>query len=149
MADYRCIICGAEARIVYSSGPLCEQHDAELREWSSALSQHLTAETGGPTPVPLCPRRREGLVPSFAPDVDHYEFGHGLISQTHAVKSCSYCGSMNPDDFVQAVIDGVPYHWSDKRYKVYVTLPSGEAKFYTMHLTDEHRDRLREHEAQS
>lgn len=48
---------------------------------------------------------------------------------------CTYCGSMNPDDFMQAVRDGDTLTPTDKTYKVYITLPGqGTKKFYFKHL---------------
>lgn len=65
-------------------------------------------------------------------DLDSWETGHGLANQ---VRGCSYCGSMHPDDFMQAVRDGKEIGPTDKSYKLY--LGSSEGKFYTQHLTED------------
>lgn len=85
-----------------------------------------------------CPRRVEngmdieGALRGSGPNKDTYEPGHGLVGQ---VRGCSYCGSMSPEDFMQAVKDGKSIGPTDKSYKLYVSEP----------LTDEQkRERLQE-----
>lgn len=71
-------------------------------------------------------------------------------------RTCSYCGSLHPDDFLQimeAYAAGEPsYHFglTDKSYKVYAKRPDvmnaseGGIKFYGHHAVDEaHPDRAR------
>lgn len=65
-------------------------------------------------------------------DLDTYKPRHGLVGQG---RGCSYCGSMHPDDFMQAVRDGVEIGPTDKSYKMYVDHMHG--KFYTAHLDAE------------
>ncbi len=52
-------------------------------------------------------------------------------------RTCAYCGSVHPDDFMNAVKEGLTELGpTDKSYKVYVTnLPS--IKFYFNHLSEE------------
>lgn len=38
-------------------------------------------------------------------------------------RTCSYCGSMHPDDFMQAIRDGKVIGPTDKSYKFYITEP--------------------------
>jgi hypothetical protein len=86
-----------------------------------------------------CPRRVEnGHADPDSPfvgsgtDLDTYESGHGLVGQA---RGCSYCGSMSPDDFMQAVREGTEIGPTDKSYKLYVG--TGHGKFYTQHLSEE------------
>lgn len=89
------------------------------------------------TPVTFtCPRRCEG--PAYATkDEDHWRDDG----------RCSYCGSISPDVFLQAVARGDEVGPTDKNYKVYVALPRpdvgdrrhSEAKFYFQHLSEEQR----------
>jgi hypothetical protein len=72
------------------------------------------------------------------------------------VRTCSYCGSVNPDDFMAAVRAGAVVGPTDKNYKVYLheALSAEElasrdpalhsmtgkhlGKFYTVHLSPGH-----------
>ncbi|MCW2758043.1 MAG: hypothetical protein JWO46_1789 [Nocardioidaceae bacterium] len=86
-----------------------------------------------------CPRRGEnGMDSPNSPlrgagtGLDEYRKGHGLVGQA---RGCSYCGSMSPDDFMEAVRTGVEIGPTDKSYKLYVDSMRG--KFYTAHLSEE------------
>lgn len=62
-------------------------------------------------------------------------------------RSCSYCGSMNPDDFMARVEAGtVELGTTDKNYKVYVRAVNGTPetpiKFYFQHLSVEQQKRF-------
>jgi hypothetical protein len=46
---------------------------------------------------------------------------------------CNYCGSINPEDFMTAVREGVKLTQTDKNYKVYVG--QDNKKFYFKHLS--------------
>ena len=87
-----------------------------------------------------CPRRIEDgtAAPSAlrgsGEDRDTYIPGHGLIGQA---SGCSYCGSMDPEDFMAAVRNGAEVGPTDKSYKVYVDGSKG--KFYFQHLSPEQR----------
>jgi hypothetical protein len=63
-------------------------------------------------------------------------------------RSCSYCGSLHPDDFMAAVANGDQIGPTDKSYKAYVGDP-GYAKFSFQHLSEDQRrefiDRLNAH----
>lgn len=52
-------------------------------------------------------------------------------------RSCSYCGSAHPDDFMAACREGVLLGPTDKAYKVYLNHSDG--KFYFQHLSEEQR----------
>lgn len=77
-----------------------------------------------------CPRRREG-VPAGAPDHDHW------LVREKGRRTCSYCGSLHPDDFMELVRAGVEIGPTDKSYKMYVEGPEAGriGKFYTQHLS--------------
>lgn len=88
-----------------------------------------------------CPRRAEnGMDDSNGPfrgageNLDTYKSGHGLIGQS---RGCSYCGSMHPDDFMEAMREGKELGVTDKNYKAYVAGDGG--KFYFQHLSAEQR----------
>lgn len=111
-----------------------------------------------------CPRRMTELGPwERAEDLDSYVQGHGLIGIQHDNLSCSFCGSLSPDTFIQWIRDGARLVPSDKSYKCYVACPypnerygetkheiteggsrvtsvyGREAKFYFQHLSDDQR----------
>jgi len=77
----------------------------------------------------LCPRREESNVVFKLPESDEWrEDG-----------TCSYCGSMNPTEFMKQTTEGIELGPTDKSYKVYV----GKAqKFYFMHLTEDQKQRF-------
>jgi hypothetical protein len=61
----------------------------------------------------MCPRRSEG---SFTKGPDHWREDN----------TCSYCGSLNPDAFMERVEMGdVTLGATDKNYKVYITNNGG------------------------
>jgi hypothetical protein len=61
--------------------------------------------------------RTDGPFRNAGQNLDTYEPNHGLIGQP---RGCSYCGSMHPDDFMEAVRNGLEIGPTDKSYKVYV-----------------------------
>ena len=54
-------------------------------------------------------------------------------------KTCSYCGSLHPDEFFKAIEEGLEITPTDKSYKVYV---SGSKKFYFQHLSTDQQKRF-------
>ena len=57
------------------------------------------------------------------------------------VRTCSYCGSLHPDDFMRCAEVGLRLGATDKNYKVYVDAPGkSHAKFYFQHLSQEQRN---------
>ena len=80
-----------------------------------------------------CPRRVEGPLTAQQTDADTWAKRPG-----DAFRSCSYCGSMHPDDLLDAVTKGFKVGPTDKVYKIYVGMPTF-AKFYTQHFM-EHED---------
>lgn len=51
-------------------------------------------------------------------------------------QTCSYCGSMHPDEFLRRVEAGEEITPTDKNYKAYTVRT---AKFYFQHFTDEQK----------
>lgn len=95
-----------------------------------------------------CPRRSEGGPGrSIAKDGDHWDkFPDGK-------RTCSYCGSLHPDDMLQLMEEhGLScIDPSDKRYKWYLSSPVravnaslGPIKYYRMHDTPELVSKLSE-----
>lgn len=74
-----------------------------------------------------CPRRDK---PSLRDD--RWEKGHGLVHQKNEL-SCSHCGSLHPDTFMELTRDGWILTPTDKNYKVYAEQP----------LSDEEKERRR------
>lgn len=57
-------------------------------------------------------------------NLDRWEVrSHGLIGQAQAGRSCSFCGSLHPDDFLRLVRDGWIVGATDKSYKTYLSRP--------------------------
>lgn len=86
-----------------------------------------------------CPRRIEqglhqtdSVFKDSGPNLDGYGKRNGPVGQK---RGCTYCGSMHPDDFMQAIRDGLEIGPTDKGYKFYVDGHAG--KFYTQHLSEE------------
>lgn len=82
----------------------------------------------------VCPLSHEvGRYPSL-PEEDYYRErpGNGLC--------CSFCGSLNPTEFMELIKDGAEVGPTDKNYKVYVRHPSlSFGKFYFQHLSKEQK----------
>lgn len=83
----------------------------------------------------LCPRREE-IGPSSVfklPAEDNWRDG----------KTCSYCGSLNPDEFMRAIEAGATITPTDKNYKAYLTdSVRGHQKFYFQHLDMDQRKKM-------
>lgn len=50
-------------------------------------------------------------------------------------RTCSYCGSLHPDDFIDRLKAGEELGPTDKTYKAYI----GRSKFYYQHLSEEQK----------
>lgn len=73
-------------------------------------------------------------------DVREYPEHPGILNNRR--RSCSYCGSLHPDDFMQAIDDGAEIGPTDKTYKAYIEwdgVDNRHGKFYFQHLTAEQR----------
>lgn len=78
----------------------------------------------------MCPRRSEIPATFKLPEHDTWEGPDGF-------RTCSYCGSLHPDEFMTYAEAGNTLTPSDKNYKTYIEHESGESKFYFKHLSEE------------
>jgi hypothetical protein len=62
--------------------------------------------------------------------------GRPFEAEWRANRTCSYDGSMHPDDFMDYVRAGKEVGSTDKAYKFYASA-DGFGKFYTPHLSEE------------
>ncbi len=70
------------------------------------------------TETHTCPRRMNEFGPWEREEgLDEYNSRGGLVGQP---RSCSFCGSMPPEDFMEAVRTGCEIGPTDKSYKLYV-----------------------------
>jgi len=78
--------------------------------------------------IQICPRSHElGCMPNDG-------------SEWRKDNTCSYCGSLNPEEFIQLCIDGkITLEPTDKNYKVYYKTDEKQGKFYFQHLSVEAR----------
>lgn len=102
----KCPVCPAEFRAPLGS-ELTVETNAHLQ-----LGRHMNAEH--PEACFDCGRMAES--PSWS-----QRFGHAFWE---ADRTCSYCGSAHPEDFLNAVADGFQVTPTDKNYKAYVDLPN-------------------------
>lgn len=71
-----------------------------------------------------CPRRMGEYGPWERVDgLDAWTTGHGLVGQAALGRSCSFCGSLHPDQFMELVRDGWEVGPTDKSYKAYLRQP--------------------------
>jgi hypothetical protein len=61
--------------------------------------------------------------------------------------SCSFCGSLHPDRFLELIHEGWVVGPTDKAYKAYLEAPEADgsgkrAKFYFLHLSQEQQDQF-------
>lgn len=89
-----------------------------------------------------CPRRMTDFGPWEREEgLDGFKPGGGIIGQG---RGCTFCGSMHPDDFMEAVREGAEIGPTDKRYKAYVEgyrkNGSNGGKFYFAHLSPKQGD---------
>lgn len=114
-----------------------------------------------------CPRRMNEMGPwEREENLDDWTTGRGLAGVQGDNLSCSFCGSLHPDTFMEWVEAGGQIDPTDKSYKAYIhcplpnprygetthsVLPSGtklttvygaEAKFYFQHLSTEQKRRF-------
>ena len=128
--DKKCAICGRAFKwgadedsglAIKAGGPTC----SENAYWK--LNGHMTAEHSDQ--FFTCPRAAEGFgslreMPAF----------------WDAEGTCSYCGSISPEKFFEAVKAGAKLGPTDKNYKVYIDLPNpnaGEPTIYSSSNCDE------------
>jgi restriction system protein len=82
-----------------------------------------------------CPRRNEGFYPSISKNEDDKWVHRGALEKQYD-SYCSYCGSLNPDVFLELVEKGAQLVPTDKDYKAYIKYKGAEPKFYFMHLDE-------------
>lgn len=71
-----------------------------------------------------CPRRMNEMGPwQREPGLDTWTTGHGLVGIQGEQPSCSFCGSLHPDVFMQWLRDGGQIGTTSKNYKVYIDCP--------------------------
>jgi hypothetical protein len=82
-----------------------------------------------------CPRRMRELGPwKHDEGADTWKSGTSFVTAKRdyegvKIRSCSFCGSIHPDDFMTLVIDhGYVVGPTDKNYKVYLAQPVSEAE---------------------
>ena len=109
---------------VYKARQVLNGAESALRDAMAAHKAAVAASGQGHT----CPRRAELGVPlayAQTTGTDEYE-------RRGDSRGCSYCGSMHPGDFMDAVRAGVEIGPTDKNYKAYV---GDRGKFYYQHLS--------------
>lgn len=141
---------GFEGKTLPQLNPICSSsHGAKgkrtwsLNEpsWLYRLRRHAFCHAG----YQRCPRRGESMNPNafngHLPTPDRWDIG------PDGFRTCSYCGSLHWDDFMQIVRiatkdDRYRVEPSTKRYKIYVSQPDvrnaseGAIKFYTAHAPE-------------
>lgn len=76
-----------------------------------------------------CPRRMHEVGPWPREEgLDSWTTGHGVIGQDAIGLSCSFCGSLNPDRFMELVREGWIVGPTDKSYKAYLDRPATDAE---------------------
>ena len=81
----------------------------------------------------LCPRRSEI---GGGAEVFKLMEGDDTWRGDEGSRTCSWCGSLHPDDFMAKSAAGIELGPTDKAYKVYV---GDGGKFYFQHLSSEQR----------
>lgn len=72
-----------------------------------------------------CPRRMAEYGPwEHAEGLDSWTTEHGVTGQDAIGLSCSFCGSLNPDRFMELVREGWIVGPTDKNYKAYLDRPA-------------------------
>lgn len=96
----------------------------------------------------LCPRRNERGNPGVFKLLEKDEWR----KEADGSRTCSYCGSLHEDDFIQILeeyvkgTEGYSFDPSTKSYKSYAHRPNvanasqGGIKFYHMHVNPQHPD---------
>lgn len=95
-----------------------------------------------------CPRRMAEYGPwERTESIDRWEDRGGLVGQEAIGLSCSFCGSLHPDRFLELIRKGWIVGPTDKAYKAYLEPPQADqggnrAKFYFPHLSPEQQDQF-------
>jgi len=76
-----------------------------------------------------CPRRIEdGMADENSP----FTYSGSNLDTWRKDNTCSYCGSLDPETFLEAVELGNPVGATDKNYKMYIDLPGSGKKVKTI-----------------
>lgn len=76
------------------------------------------------TQLMTCPRRMQEYGPwPHDEGQDSWTTGHGVVGQDAVGLSCSFCGSLHPDRFMELVREGWIVGPTDKNYKAYLSRP--------------------------
>lgn len=87
-------------------------------------------DTNPEAKLEMCPRRKE---------IDASVFKVPAGPDTWSEKqTCSYCGSLHPDEFMKRIEAGDEVGPTDKNYKAYL----GDHKFYFQHLSEDQKTRF-------
>jgi hypothetical protein len=77
-----------------------------------------------------CPRRSElGVASQVFKDPDYWRLDN----------TCSYCGGLNPERFLEEVRNGAEVEPTNKSYKAYVHVNKRMYKIYFQHFNDPHK----------
>ncbi|WP_439398672.1 hypothetical protein ACRQ5Q_15035 [Bradyrhizobium sp. PMVTL-01] len=116
---------------VAAAGPSCNKNAF----WK--LTGHLKADHPNAARH-VCGRRFDMFRPPSGTEPEDFWHGRG------AHRACSYCGSMNPDDFFKAVEDGscAKITGTDKNYKIYVDVADAHVKLYFQHFDADQQQRF-------
>jgi hypothetical protein len=124
----QCDKCKDDARTYGPGYKLCPKHSEQKDRREFKIGQRRT--------------KREGIIEQTCPR--YYEMFQGFRDGNHQWRyrntddwrTCSYCGSVHPDFFMEKVRAGEPIGPTDKSYKAYLKV-NGHAKFYYQHLGEE------------
>ena len=128
---------------LYAQCPICQEvfrrdgtgETLEEKNAYWALKAHMTAAHDDA--MFWCPRQAESRLTTPG--------SKGAFWKTDG--TCSYCGSLSPDQFFAAIEAGAEVGPTDKNYKAYVSgegtpRTDGAAKFYYQHLDQAGRNRF-------
>jgi hypothetical protein len=119
----------------YAKCPHCDEtlrgeSSPRTVEENAILSVHKHVKESHPHVLFMCERRREVF---RADNLVAEDFWYPN-SQT-----CSYCGSLRPDEFFAAIEAGKKITPTDKSYKAYI---DNHQKFYFQHLSSDEQQKL-------
>ena len=111
-------------------------NDGFIKEFIKTEDKHLFKEIKY-SETQVCPRRKENMnYPEGVEKPDKWEF---FIKGDDHYRTCSYCGSIHPEDFEKAIDrvvageKGCLFDTTTKGYKFYVSTIWNHYKYYTMH----------------
>jgi len=91
---------------------------------AECAQERLEQEGGAVDRKQTCPRRMSDMGPwQRAEGLDEWRADGGVIGQNRVGLSCSFCGSLHPDRFMELVREGWVVGPTDKNYKAYLGKP--------------------------